>query len=139
MKRTARITINNIIAIDPYIYELQDRIDKEQERLIRDLTSPAIKVVEKLVALDNRRIDLCNLKVLYAFVKRELGNDFPVLENVAMSGGDSVLYDRAERAIEAAGYTLERVSEEFSYLFKKLPTRAANRTAPPRPPRSVYA
>ena len=62
-----------LISINPILYGLQDAIEKEQERVIADTVSPAHKVVERLVALDNRRIDLCNLKVLYEFIRRETG------------------------------------------------------------------
>ncbi len=121
MKRTARRVIDSIIAIRPYIYGLQDKIDEEQDRIIGDLALPAIKTADALIKLNDRRVDLCNLKVLYAFIERELGDDFSVLKNVSLSGGDSLMYDTAKRAIELAGYTLERVQTEFSYIFQALP------------------
>lgn len=140
MKRTARNIINNILAIHPYIYGLQDKLDDEQEHIIGDLCMPALKAAESLIKLNDRRVDLCNLKVLYAFIERELDGDFSVLENVALSGGDSALYDKAKRAVEIAGYTLERVKAEFAYLFKSISSggkkkKAAAQTSAP----TVYA
>ncbi len=127
MKRTARRIIDSIIAIRPYIYGLQDKIDEEQERIISDLAMPAIKTADALIRLNDRRVDLCNLKVLYAFIARELGADFSVLKNVSLFGGDSVLYDKAKSAVELSGYTLDRVRTEFSYLFKALPNRSGKK------------
>ncbi len=118
--RTERKTIENIILIYPLIYGLQDRIDGEQEILISDLTSPAIKVANKLIELDNRRIDLCNLTVLYGFIERGLREQFGLLR-ACVFGGISApqgLYMSAVASIAAAGYTVERVNKEFEYLFK---------------------
>ena len=97
MRRTERRIIENIMLINPILYDLQDAIEKEQERVIADTVSPAHKVVERLVALDNRRIDLCNLKVLYEFIRRETGVEFAVLENAVRLGADSALFERARR------------------------------------------
>lgn len=127
MRIADRTIIGNIIAVYPSLYILQDEIEKEQEQLIADLTSPAERVVHALIALDNRRIDLCNLKVLYAFMERELGVSFAVLKEYSERGYDSKLFDRAEKAINAAGYTIDRAKAEFSYLFKRLINRRRRR------------
>lgn len=107
-----------IILVNPLIYGLQEAIEKEQEELIADRTMPAEKLVEKLIALDNRRIDLCNLNVLYAFIERGLGESFALLRSCAFAGIGSELYELAARQAEAAGYPPERVIAEFAYLFK---------------------
>ncbi|MDE5593026.1 MAG: hypothetical protein K2I75_03735, partial [Clostridiales bacterium] len=65
MSNVGRRVVRAIILINPLLYGLQDKIEKEQEGVIADTASPADKVVKKLIELDNRRIDLCNLKVLY--------------------------------------------------------------------------
>ena len=48
MRSAERKIIENIILINPLIYGLQDSIEKEQERVIADMTSPADKVIKKL-------------------------------------------------------------------------------------------
>ncbi len=131
MRRTERRIIENIMLINPILYDLQDAIEKEQERVIADTVSPAHKVVERLVALDNRRIDLCNLKVLYEFIRRETGVEFAVLENAVRLGADSALFERARRAIERAGYDTERAAREFAYLFKLIKRTRRKRVTVP--------
>ena len=62
MSESERKIIGDLIAAESVIYGMQADIDREQERVIADLVSPAETVVKKLIALDNRRIDLCNIK-----------------------------------------------------------------------------
>lgn len=123
MARTERRVIADIILMEPFIIGLQNKIEKEQSAVIEDMASPAKKTVQKLIALDNRRIDLCNLKVLYAHMERALGADFCVLKACAYAGADSALYRRAAAEISALGYDAERADTEFSYLFKNLKSR----------------
>lgn len=118
MTRKARRTVENIILIEPLLYGLQDKIEEEQDGLIADDSLPAGRVVEKLIALDNRRIDLCNLKVLYGFIERGLGERFALLRSCVDAGANSRLFADALRQIELAGYTTARADEEFGYLFK---------------------
>ena len=113
-----RKAIEFIILIDPLLYGLQDVIESEQDEVIADTVSPAEKVVEKLIALDNRRIDLCNLKVLYGFIERGLGEKFELLRSCVHADIGCELYGLAVRQIELAGYTVERVEREFEYLMK---------------------
>ncbi len=110
--------VEKIILLYPMLYGLQDAIEREQDTLIADMISPAEKVVKNLIALDNRRIDICNLKVLYGFMERGLGEKFGLLVACVMSGADTRLTDEAFSHLEIAGYTVERANEEFSYLFK---------------------
>lgn len=125
MQRTEKKAIENIILINPLIYGLQDIIEREQEGVISDTVSPAKKVVEKLIELDNRRIDLCNLKVLYDFIERGLGEKFELLRSCVFGGTDSELFSLALKQIENIGYTAERVDKEFSYLFKRIKRKRA--------------
>ncbi|MCH5164810.1 MAG: hypothetical protein J1G01_00210 [Clostridiales bacterium] len=118
MQHSAKRTIENIILINQFIYGLQDRIEREQEAVIADTVSPAKKIVEKLIELDNKRIDLCNLKVLYGFIERGLGDKFEILRSCAFGGTNCGLYDLAVRQIELADYSVKRANDEFSYLFK---------------------
>lgn len=120
MSNIERRIIRDIILINPLLYGLQDKIEKEQDGVIADMTSPADKVVKKLIELDNRRIDLCNLNVLYGFIERGLGDRFELLRSCAFAGVNSDLYKLAAKQIELAGYTVERADKEFSYLFKLL-------------------
>ena len=120
MSSVGRRVVRAIILINPLLYGLQDKIEKEQEVVISDMTSPADKVVKKLIELDNRRIDLCNLKVLYGFIERGLGEKFELLRSCAFSGINSDLYQTAEAQMALAGYTAERADKEFAYLFKLL-------------------
>ena len=123
MQRIDRSAIDKIIAVRPYLYAWQDEIEKEQAQVIRDLTAPAKKTVETLIALDNRRIDLCNLKVLYAFIERELGAAFTTFVECSRHGLGSPMYDTAVRAIKLAGYDTARVRLEFGYIFKRLKSK----------------
>ncbi|MBD5131944.1 MAG: hypothetical protein HDT28_05065 [Clostridiales bacterium] len=118
--RTERRTIDNVILINPLICGLQNVIEREQESVIADLVTPAHKIVQKLFKLDNRRIDLCNLNVLYGFIERALGDKFGLFRSCVFGGvaGDSDDYKIALSAIELAGYTVERINTEFEYLFK---------------------
>lgn len=127
MRREKRRAIAAIICIEPYLYGLQDKIEKEQEKVIADIVSPAEKVVKQLIALDNRRIDLCNLKVLYAFIERGLGAEFSLLKTLSETDADSGLYSRAETEMKRVGYDAERAAREFGYLFKVL-KRSGKRT-----------
>ena len=120
MTRADKNIIDCIIAINPMIYALQDKIEKEQEGVIADMTSPAKSVVRRLTELDNRRVDLCNLKVLFAFISLGLGDSLFLLQNSAGSSACDELYRRAARAIGKAGYSVARAREEFSYLFDKM-------------------
>ncbi len=120
MNSADRKTIDNIIRINKFIPILQDKIEKEQESVIEDMTAPALKTVEKLIALDNRRIDLCNLNVLYGFMRRKLGERFCVLNTCTIANADSGLYDLAREAMGECGYDTQRARDEFSYLFKQL-------------------
>ena len=125
--RTQRKVIEYIIRINPLLCGLQRKIEREQEGVIADTVSPAQKVVEKLIELDNRRIDLCNLNVLYGFIERGLGAEFGVLRSCAFAGVNSPLYAVAARQIELAGYDAARCDKEFSYLFKLLKRSAVKR------------
>ncbi len=123
MKSADRKVIADIIRINRYIGKLANAIEKEQERIISDMELPAKKAVEALMALDNRRIDLCNLNVLYGVIERELGPEFSVFLACIGSGcgcGEGALFDKAHAAIELVGYDVERVRKEFSYLFDRL-------------------
>lgn len=126
--RKERRLIEKILLINPMLYVLQEQIEKEQDEVIADMTSPAEKAVKRLIELDNRRIDLCNLKVLYGFIERGLGERFELLRACALSGGDCKLYDLAIKQIELAGYTAERAEREFDYLFKLLKRRKRTKT-----------
>ncbi len=121
MRQSDRKTIGNIIVVNPYVYSWQAEIEKEQERVIADMVSPAEKVVKRLIELDNRRIDLCNLKVLFGFIERGLGAEFSAFVELAACGADDALFDRALECIGRAGYDVLRVQNEFAYLFKRLP------------------
>ena len=125
MRQSERKTIGNIIAVNPYVYSWQAEIEKEQERVIADLVSPAEKVVKKLIELNNRRIDLCNLKVLYGFIERGLGADFSAFTGLIDSNADDTLFDMAAECIKLAGYDAARVQAEFTYLFKRIPKKKA--------------
>ena len=120
MKLKDKKAIRNIILINPMICGLQDIIEREQESVIADMETPAAKIVGKLIALDNRRIDLCNLKVLYGFIERGLGEKFELLRACVFGGFDCGLFELAAKQLELAGYTATRVGEEFEYLFKTL-------------------
>lgn len=122
-----RKTVRDIIRINPMLGGLQSSIEKEQESVVADTVSPAAKVVQRLIELDNRRIDLCNLNVLYGFIERGLGDKFELLRACALADVNSDLYDTAERQVELAGYTLSRAEREFSYLFKRLKTKRGRR------------
>ena len=129
--RTERRIIDSIILFNPLIYGLQELIDREQQQVIDDLASPAQKVVKKLFELDNRRIDLCNLNVLYAFIERALDERFGLFRSCIFGGipADAGSYSAAITAIKSAGYTMERVNNEFDYLFKLIkrkPKRAVS-------------
>ena len=122
---TTRKTIESIILIYPLLSMLQDGIEKEQDKVIEDTISPAEKVICKLIELDNRRIDLCNLSVLNGFIERGLGEKFEFFRACIFGGVDAgaELYSAAERQIECAGFSTERAADEFAYLFKALPRR----------------
>ena len=126
--RNERRVIEKILLINPMLYVLQEKIEQEQNELIADIASPAEKVVKRLIELDNKRIDLCNLKVLYGFIERGLGDKFELLRACALSGGNCGLYKLAVKQIELAGYTVERVDSEFYYLFKLLKRRRRAKT-----------
>lgn len=127
--RTQRKVIEYIIRINPLLCGLQRKIEREQESVIADTVSPAHKAVEKLIELDNRRIDLCNLNVLHAFIERGLGAEFGVLRSCAFAGASSPLYAVAARQIELAGYDIARCDREFSYLFKLLKRNTVKKKA----------
>ena len=131
--RDVKKAIDGIILINPMIYCLQDNIDKEQEVIINDLVSPAEAVVKRLIELDGRRIDLCNLKVLYGFIERGLGERFALLRSSIFAGEDCGLYAEAALHIDSAGYTAERVLREFGYLFKLIKRRRKKRVSVLRP------
>ena len=120
MNSADRKTIDGIILINKYIPTLQEKIEKEQKRVIGDMVAPARKTVDALIALDNRRIDLCNLNVLYGFIERKLGERFCVLETCAAAHAASGLYDLAAEAMGECGYDAQRARDEFNYLFKQL-------------------
>ncbi|MCH5162481.1 MAG: hypothetical protein J1G38_03210 [Clostridiales bacterium] len=132
MTRADRNVIASIVAVKQRLYAWQDEIEKEQQKVIGDLTAPAKKTVEKLIELDNRRIDLCNLSVLNAFIERELGGAFAAFCECAKMKLSSPMYDVAARAIKRAGYDVGRVRNEFSYLFKRLKSKAEKIVVPSR-------
>lgn len=124
MKLADRKVIANIVRIQPLLYKLSDKLEKEQEALLGDMCMPAKKVVAALVAIDNRRVDLCNLKVLYGFIEREIGSSVELLSaHGALSALGDGLFDRAETAISRCGYNVERARAEFAYLFDKLKSK----------------
>ena len=123
MQRVDRSVIDKIIAVRPFLYGWQDEIEKEQGKVLADISSPAKKTVEALIALDNRRIDLCNLKVLYAYIERELGSSFSSFVECSKCGIASPMYETAANAMKLAGYDTARARLEFGYLFKRLKTR----------------
>ncbi len=134
MQRVDRNVIDKIIAVRPFIYAWQDEIDEEQERVINDLESPAKKTVERLIALDNMRIDICNLKVLYAFIERELGAAFGTLLECSRRRLGGKVYDAAGAAIKLAGYDVDRARREFGYIFKRLRISKSNSAGSILPP-----
>ena len=119
MTRMEKSIIDSIVAVYPFIYGWQDKLESEQERVISDTLSPAKVVIDKLFKIDNMRIDLCNLKVLYEFIIREVGEGITRLFGQAGAAPCSV-YDKAKRGVELAGYTLDRAKSEFEYLFKRV-------------------
>lgn len=127
-----RKTVENIVLINPMLYGLQDAIEKQQDKIIADFAMPAAKAVSALIALDNRRIDICNLKVLYAFMERELGGKFALLVSCVNSGADTPLFERAYGRLECEGYTAERAEKEFGYLFKLIKKRRIKKVLPPK-------
>lgn len=116
MSESERKIIGDLIAAESVIYGMQADIDREQERVIADLVSPAETVVKKLIALDNRRIDLCNIKVLNEYIRRETGGDRSRFTRAVPTDDDS-FWDMARAALDKAGYTASRVKKEFSYIF----------------------
>lgn len=114
-----RRTIEKIIAVNSLIDTLWAEIEDEQDRIIHDHTLPAIKAVGRLIELDNMRVDLCNLNVLYSFIERGLGVNFRrFCDNLPSS--ETELYEIAKLGIEKAGYTLSRAATDFCYLFKRI-------------------
>lgn len=132
MQRAEREVINNIIRSNDIIDGLQKKIEDEQEAVISDTVSPALKVVEKLIELDNRRVDICNLRVLYAFIRRGLGDGIYLLGSGALCKERRALYEKAKRQVEKSGYTLDRAREEFEYIFKKLKAKISVGYLPPK-------
>lgn len=139
MRVKEKRVIECIVLINSRLEKLQKRIENEQEKIVADLGMPAKVAVQRLVALDNRRIDLCNLHVLYTFIMDGAKADFP---NLAAAD----FYQTAKRQIELAGYTIERCEKEFSYLFDALekpivkpgvPLRSKNYTAKPIAPPQI--
>ena len=108
---------------------MQDKIDKETERILSDKSMPTKTVIGKLKDIENRRIDLCNLKVLYGIIERGLGEEFSVLKLCAKERLDCTLFPRAEKYIKSVGYDCKRVIKEFKYLFNKLSTPRAKKSA----------
>ncbi len=127
--RNEKRVIESIILINPLLYGLQDKIEREQETVIEDVTSPAERVVEKLIALDNRRIDLCNLKVLYGFIERGLGEKFGILRSCVFAGVGCGLYKLAAAQLELCGYDAGRCEAEFGYLFRLLKKSGKRKSA----------
>ena len=127
MTRAEEKIIENIIATRPRIYGWQESIEREQERVIADLVSPAKTVIKRLIELDNMRVDLCNLKVLYEFIKRGVGEDVDSIFDEPF-GAPQTVYEKAKKQMELAGYTLERAKDEFDYLFVKLKQKRRART-----------
>ena len=119
MTRAEQRVIENIVDTRPRIYGWQESIEREQERVVADLISPAKTIVKKLIALDNMRVDLCNLKVLYEFIKRRLGECTDRIFGEP-TGAPHSAYETAKKQVELSGYTLERAKNEFDYLFAKL-------------------
>lgn len=117
MSESERKIIGDLIAAESVIYGMQADIDREQERVIADLVSPAETVVKKLIALDNRRIDLCNIKVLNEYIRRETGGDRSRFTRAVPPGDDDSFWDTARAALNKARYTASRVKKEFSYIF----------------------
>ncbi len=126
--RNERKVIECIIRINPLIYGLQDKIEQAQDALISDMALPAERVVRELIELDNRRVDLCNLVVLYGFIERGLGEDFPRFKSCVFAGERCDLHGAAALQIELAGYDATRCENEFGYLFKTLKPIAKRRT-----------
>lgn len=120
MTRSEKNAIADIIRIYPYIYGLQDKIDKETERIISDKAMPTKAVIAALKDIENRRIDLCNLKVLYGVIERGLAGEFSLFKLCAVERLDTALFSRAEKCIKSVGYDAKRVIKEFKYLFNKL-------------------
>lgn len=120
MTRSERNAIADIIRINPFIYKLQDKINEETERVIDDKSSPTRIIISQLKSIEKRRIDLCNLKVLYGIIERELKEEFSVLKLCAERHADCSLFMRARKSIQSVGYDCKRVSEEFKYLFAML-------------------
>ena len=114
MTRAERRVIENIVETRPRIYGWQESIEREQERVVADLISPAKAIVKKLIA-----VDLCNLKVLYEFIKRGLGECTDRIFGEP-DGAPHSAYETAKKQVELSGYTLERAKNEFDYLFAKL-------------------
>lgn len=119
MTRAEEKIIENIIATRPRIYGWQESIEREQERVIADLVSPAKTVIKRLIELDNMRVDLCNLKVLYEFIRRGVGEGVDRIFGEPF-GAPQAVYEKAKKQVELSGYTLERAKDEFDYLFVKL-------------------
>lgn len=130
--RSERKIIERILRMYPLIYGLADEIEQEQDALISDMALPATVVVEKLIELDNRRIDLCNLKVLRGFIERGLGERYELLNACAFAGVNSALYKLAAKQLLCAGYTAERCEAEFSYLFKLLKKKPGRKKLLPK-------
>ena len=128
MTRSEKNAIADIIRINPFIYELQDIIDEETESIIEDKAMPTSAAIAQLKKIENRRVDLCNLKVLYGIMERELKEQFSVLKACAVRHDDCTLFLRAEKSLKSVGYDAKRVIKEFKYLFVKLgrPKRKLN-------------
>ncbi len=118
MKRTEKVLIEKIVIINPILGKLQDKLEREQSEVIKDLVSPAKRVIERLMDIDRRRVDLCNLNVLYGFIRRELGDETDTLPSLPYENDG--LFDRALTAIGHAGYDADRVKKEFGYLLDKI-------------------
>lgn len=131
MQRADREVIDNIIRADDTIDRLQKEIENEQERVLGDLISPALKIAEKLIALDNRRVDICNLRVLNIFIRNGLGDGVSLLDSGIVCRERRALYEKAKRQVEKAGYTLDRARIEFAYIFNKLKARRSACVLPP--------
>lgn len=126
--RKQRKSVENIILINPLIYGLEDELEKEQESVIADTATPAEKIVKRLIEIDDRRIDLCNLNVLYGYIERWMGEKFGLLLSCVYGGTDCDLTDEAAKHLASVGYGAERVEREFGYLFKliKRPPKKRN-------------
>lgn len=122
-----------IVAINSRLDALTERIDEEVSAMSTSLYEPTMQLINEIIALNDKKVKLINLRVLHDTIRDELTSEEYILLKAVVKGHSfsdvaqktglnkgnvyrlfNKCVSKAASAVERMGFTPEKLGEEYN-------------------------